>query len=91
MTKQEACQLRAELKARGIRCVVPRGSCSVRVWLNGQEYTFASRAEWVLLVKAEQQKLTDFIQHFQEEHGPLQAMSQRSPIEMMIDKACGLG
>jgi hypothetical protein len=80
MTLKQARALRDTIRDRGIHCTVPLGNGPAgyfaRIWgINGQR-DFRSLAEWR---EYDRERLSRKL-----------ASRPRSPIELMIDRACGL-
>jgi hypothetical protein len=87
MTKDEARFLRDNLKSKGCKATVSTvaGEPAVRLRWNGRDVFFRTLRDYGTFAKAENQKILDFCKA-----NGIDVPRQRSPIEAMIDKACGL-
>lgn len=92
MTLRQARSLRDEIRAEGIHCTVPLGMgpgryCAV-IWVNG---TPLSDAEVRALKKPTPAHVLAFASPLEWCEYKLARRRPRSPIEMLIDQACGIG
>jgi hypothetical protein len=102
MTRAKASALRDEIKAAGLHCTIPRGGTLPRIFTTLSatgELSFNSRGAWMAYRrKHEKQKLAaekaaEWLDRQREKEfiaGIFGLRPARSPIEAMIDKACGI-
>ena len=79
MTPKEARALRDEIKAEGLHCVIPRGGQLPRIFA-AKPIDFATRKEWIEYRDARRKR--EMIRE--------RLLSRRSPLDKMIDEACGI-
>lgn len=90
MTKQQAIKLRDEIKADGVHCTIPRGGTLPRIFTTAGEVSFASRKEWLAYKRKRDKQVAESIRIGESLDRRGFLPPPRSPIELMIDKACGI-
>lgn len=90
MVLAEARKLRDEIRAAGLHSIVPLGhgpdSYFARIFTDSGSVDFSGRAPWRLWKAERAKRLRDS----ERAAAKLDLRRPRSPIEMMIDRACGL-
>ena len=94
MTLKEARTLRDDVLAYGLGCTVPLGygpdGYQPQIWTDSGVVRFASRAEWRTYAARMLRRRRRALREYQQDCDRQMMRKRRSPIEIMIDRACGL-